>query len=102
MTLSQTLSGGGKDTEKARPRGQFRDGERVGEAGGRRVRAGGWEKGQQGAGQAMAARASALSYVWGTKKSFTRDRSLLFSGPTALADRSPLKQTEKKKKLRYS
>lgn len=30
VTLSQTLSGGGKDTEKAGPRGQFRDRGRVG------------------------------------------------------------------------
>lgn len=42
VTLSQTLSGGGKDTEKARPERPIqRWGERAGEAGGRRVWVGG-------------------------------------------------------------
>ena len=59
MTLSQTLSGGRKGTEK--PRGAANS--EMGEGGGgRRV-----QKSQQGAGQATGARASALSRVWGTK-----------------------------------
>lgn len=55
MTLSQTLSGGRKGTEK--PSGAANS--EMGEGGGgRRV-----QKGQQGAGQATGARASALSRV---------------------------------------
>lgn len=60
MTLSQTLAGGRKDTEKSRQSGQFRDGGRVGEAGGDRRRAG------RGRGRPRGLE-HPLSPVWGTK-----------------------------------
>lgn len=78
VTLSQTLSGGGKDTEKAGPKRPIqRRGERAGEAGGWRARGWGMQEGRicwgrqekaQWGGTGLGRVVSALSYTQSSKE----------------------------------